>query len=140
DPVLAEVRGRLVAIPNETQHRANVDGGAERRICLVDEVPCPPGHDPTASFRTRAPASFKRLLGRATLRCTTPNSTHSHHQRANEKADRSTKHRRGQRGQHGTSSTVLGCRPDEESEGKRQDGPREGCCDQNASSVQEWDG
>src|SRR3989442_16012151 len=30
---------------------------------VVDEVRCPPGHDTTASFRTRAPASFKRLLG-----------------------------------------------------------------------------
>src|SRR6266516_4863643 len=31
-------------------------------------VPCPPGHDPTASFRTRAPASFKRLLGARLVR------------------------------------------------------------------------
>src|SRR5437588_2559908 len=25
-------------------------------------VPCPPGHDTTASFKTRAPVSFKRML------------------------------------------------------------------------------
>jgi len=38
DPVLAEVRDRLIAIPNETQHRANVGAGAERRICLTDRA------------------------------------------------------------------------------------------------------
>src|SRR6266516_3784572 len=27
-------------------------------------APCPPGHDPMASFRTIAPGSFTRLLGR----------------------------------------------------------------------------
>src|SRR2546427_522998 len=29
----------------------------------LDARPCPPRHDTTASLRTRAPASFKRLLG-----------------------------------------------------------------------------
>src|SRR2546426_6242673 len=33
---------------------------------MVDEVPCPPGHDTTASVRTRAPVSFKRMLGSVT--------------------------------------------------------------------------
>src|SRR5207249_3537812 len=31
-------------------------------------VPCPPGHDTTASFKTGAPASFKRLLGARLVR------------------------------------------------------------------------
>src|SRR5947208_1381585 len=30
---------------------------------MVDEVPCPPVHDTTSSVRTRAPVSFKRMLG-----------------------------------------------------------------------------
>src|SRR6266568_4326483 len=35
-------------------------------------VSCPSGHDTTASFRTRAPASFKRLLGSAAVSEATP--------------------------------------------------------------------
>src|SRR5207244_2064522 len=41
----------------------------------VDERPRPPGHDTTASFRTRAPASFKRLLGRIRARASAPRRT-----------------------------------------------------------------
>src|SRR6266571_3052995 len=29
---------------------------------MLGDSPCPPGHDPTASIKTSAPASFKRLL------------------------------------------------------------------------------
>ena len=38
NPVLAEVRGPLVAIPNEAQHQANVGAGAKRRICRTDRA------------------------------------------------------------------------------------------------------
>ena len=78
DPVLAEVRDRLIAIPNETQHRANVGAGAERRICLTDRAEAagrrPAGaSDPSCGIYYLAhkrtiplkagPVSFKCLLG-----------------------------------------------------------------------------
>src|SRR6266571_3625094 len=31
---------------------------------MLNDSPCPPGHNTTVSFRTSAPVSFKRLLGR----------------------------------------------------------------------------
>src|SRR6266487_1648708 len=44
--------------------RASAAGDSLAGAVRVDEVPCPPGHDPTVSIKTRAPASCKRMLGR----------------------------------------------------------------------------
>src|SRR5439155_22404315 len=43
--------------------RAQAAGASPAGARAVGEVPCPPGHDTTASFRTRAPVSFTRSLG-----------------------------------------------------------------------------